>query len=142
MNSFAVVVAASIALATVLCPAPAAALQDETLEFEGRWKVVIQPATGPARHSLLSLVNYGGRWSETAGAGARAASCRPSKPYPVTVQKSVSTELEFSVWSAEVSPGCANLSITVSPTGPAEKNGFKVLQGTTSDGRAVTMTRR
>ncbi len=131
------VTAAALALgAYALCTHTASALQEETLEFEGQWKVQIQPATGKNRQAALKLSHYGGRWNETATAGARQGLCSSAKPYPITVQKSVTTELEFTVWSAAVSPGCANLSITVAPQGP------KKLVGVSSDGRTITMTRQ
>jgi hypothetical protein len=130
--------AAFVAWATTLAlMTPCAhAVGDETLEFEGRWTVTLQPPTGPGRQAELVLANYGGQWKERATKAGRLAACKPGKPFPVTVQKSVSTELEFSVWSAAVSPGCSNLSITVAPKGP------KTLQGTGPDGTTVTMTRR
>ena len=114
----------------------AVALDEDTLEFEGRWKLVLRPASGPERQALLVLSNYGGQWKETPMAANRRAPCTANKFFPVTVQKSVKTELEFSVWSAAVQPACSNLSITVAPTG-AHK-----MVGSTPDGHTVTMTRR
>ena len=74
----------------------------------------------------------------TVALAAAAARARAGLPNPAfsTVHKSVTPELEFTVWSAAVSPGCGDLAIPVAPQGP------KKLIGVCADGHMVTMTRR
>ena len=106
---------------------------DDSNVNDGKWNVRIEGDAKNARQARVLIDNFGGEWREI---GPRRAGdpCRGTKPFPITVQRSNTKEVEFSVWSEQVSK-CPDFALT-----------FKVVDertfvGTTSDGREVRLTR-
>ena len=107
----------------------------DTYEFDGKWNVSIQPASGRLHAAKLTLGNFAGNWYEaTSSKRIKAKGCS-GKNYPVTVQTSQPAELEFIAWGSSISPACPDIGVKVRPVGP------KVLEGTLASGEPIRMTR-
>jgi len=66
----------------------------------------------------------------------RANKACSGKTFPITVQRSVSKELQFMVWGSSVADACPDLPLDLKPTDA------KTLEGTIGDGMKIKMTRR
>ena len=107
----------------------------DTYEFDGKWNVSIQPASGRPHAAKLTLGNFAGSWYEATSSNRIKAKGCSGKNYPVTVQTSQSAELEFIAWGSSISPACPDIGVKVRPVGP------KVLEGTLASGEPIRMTR-
>ena len=127
---------------SVLCGAVSAALTaavlaanylDDSNVNDGKWSARIDGDTKTARQGRLVISDFAGEWREI---GPRRAGdlCRGTKPFPITVQRSNDKEVEFSVWAEQVSK-CPDFALTLKVVDE------RTLEGTTSDGRAVRLTR-
>lgn len=121
----------------VLCAGSAWAQQDpDTDAYDGRWNVSMQPGGGRPFVATLTLANFGGTWQDGGTGGVAKDKACKGKKFPITVQASVSTRLEFTVWGTAVSPGCPNVGMTLKPVDA------KTLEGSTASGEPVRLTRR
>ena len=119
----------------MFCAALAAAAPlDDTLENDGTWRARIDGDARTARQGRVVISDFRGHWQEV---GPRRAGdhCRGAKPFPLTVQKSTSREVEFSVWAAMVNARCPDFALTLRVVDE------RTLAGTTADGREVRLTR-
>jgi hypothetical protein len=109
--------------------------EPDAKEFDGKWNVSIQAASGRPHAAKLTLENFAGTWYEAASSDRlKAKACR-GKNFPVTVQTSKAAELEFTAWGASIGPACPDISVSVRPVGP------KVLEGTLASGESIRLTR-
>jgi hypothetical protein len=107
----------------------------DTNEFDGKWNVSIQAASGRPHAAKLTLGDFAGTWYEAASSNRiNAKGCR-GKNFPVTVQTSQPTELEFIAWGTSIAPACPDIGVKVRPLSP------KVLEGTLASGELIRMTR-
>ncbi|MES2957043.1 MAG: hypothetical protein V4792_02595 [Pseudomonadota bacterium] len=126
----------ALSLGALFGPPVSAQSFADTNEFNGRWNVSIQSGTSRPHAAKLVLTDFDGTWQDLgARAAARAKVCR-GKKFPVTVQVSQATQLEFMAWGSSVSPACPDISLTVRPVSP------KVLEGRTATGEPVRLTRQ
>ena len=127
---------------SLLCGAVGAALSAAVLAanyFEdsnvndGKWNARIDGDAKTARQGRVVIDNFAGEWREI---GPRRAGdpCRGTKPFPITVQRSNDNQVEFTAWAEEVSK-CPDFALTLKVVDE------RTLEGTTSDGREVRLTR-
>nr|WP_316644028.1 hypothetical protein [uncultured Roseateles sp.] len=126
-------------LLSLLCglcvPAVWAQAEPDTDIFNGKWKVSVQAGSGRPSSATLLLTNFSGTWSDpAASSGTKPRACKGTK-FPVTVQNSKASELEFTAWGSAVSPACPDISVTVKPVSA------KLLEGTLATGEMVKLTR-
>jgi len=122
-------------LLCTLSASAAFAQPSETAEFDGKWNVSIQSATGRPHTAKLTLGDFAGTWLEaTSSTRLQAKACR-GKKFPVTVQTSQTTELEFMAWGSSIAPNCPEISVKVRPVSP------KVLEGKLASGESIRLTR-
>ena len=130
----------TLLLASVACTACAtvalAQQEPDTNAFDGSWSVTTQPSGGSRVDARLTLQNFAGTWQD-AGAGVlmKAKACK-GKRFPITVQASVQSGLEFTVWGSAMSPACPDIGVTVKPVSD------KMLEGMTASGETLRMSRR
>jgi hypothetical protein len=119
--------------AALTAAVPAASYMDDSEVNDGKWNARIDGDAKTARQGRVVISEFEGEWRET---GPRRAGdpCRGTKPFPITVQRSTDKEMEFTVWAAQVS-GCPDFALTLTVVDE------RTLVGTTSDGRAVRLTR-
>ena len=127
---------------SLLCGAIGAALTaavlaanylDDSNVNDGKWNARIDGDAKTARQGRVVIDNFGGEWREI---GPRRAGdpCRGTKPFAITVQRSNTKEVEFSVWAEQVSK-CPDYALTLKVVDE------RTLVGKTSDGREVSLTR-
>lgn len=117
-----------------ICCGPLAASPMDTLDNDGTWNVRFAGDARTARQARVEFHDGAGTWQDR---GPRRAgdACYSTKPLPVTVQKSNSKEVEFSVWAASVKPACPDFALELRVADE------RTLTGTTSDGHEVRLTR-
>lgn len=115
----------------------ALAQQDpDTNEFNGRWNVSVRAGGARPFAATLLLENFAGTWQDAAAGGLIHSKHCKGRKFPITVQNSVQSALEFTVWGSAVSTTCPDISVTLKPVGD------KVLEGSTGGGDAIRLTRR
>jgi hypothetical protein len=111
----------------------AASYLDDTNVNDGRWIARIDGDAKTARQARVVIENFAGEWREV-GPKRAGDPCRGTKPFPITVQRSNTKELEFTAWAEQVSK-CPDFAFTLKVVDE------RTLVGTTSDGREVRLTR-
>ena len=111
----------------------AASYLDDSNVNDGKWNARIDGDAKTARQGRVVIDNFAGEWREI---GPRRAGdpCRGTKPFPITVQRSNTKEVEFTAWAEQVSK-CPDFALTLKVVDE------RTLVGTTSDGREVRLTR-
>jgi len=66
-------------------------------QYDGKWKVIIQPSAGKPRIAKLLVTNFSGTWYTGTTTGRTEAKVCNGKEFPVTVAHNDDTELEFTV---------------------------------------------
>jgi hypothetical protein len=118
----------------------AASYRDDSLVNDGKWNARIDGDARTARQGRVEIDNFEGQWREI---GPRRAGdpCRGTKPFPITVQKSSTKEVEFTVWAAQVSK-CPDFALTLKVIDERTLTGtLKLLDDRTPDGLEVRLTR-
>jgi hypothetical protein len=115
--------------ATVL----AANYLDDSNVNDGKWGARIDGDAKTARQGRVVIDNFAGEWREI-GPRRTGDPCRGTKPFPITVQRSNTKEVEFTAWAEQVSK-CPDFALTLKVVDE------RTLVGTTSDGREVRLTR-
>ena len=118
----------------------AASYLDDSNVNDGKWNARIDGDAKTARQGRVVIDNFAGEWREI---GPRRAGdpCRGTKPFPITVQKSSTKEVEFTVWAAQVSK-CPDFALTLKVIDEGTLTGtLKLLDDRTSGGRDVRLTR-
>jgi len=126
--------------AALAAAALAASYRDDSLVNDGKWNARIDGDAKTARQGRVVIDNFGGEWREI---GPRRAgdSCRGTKPFPITVQRSNDKEVEFTAWAEQVSK-CPDFALTLKVIDESTLTGtLKLLDDRTSDGLEVRLTR-
>ncbi len=103
---------------------------DDMPIYNGTWSVQLDAQ----RSATVTLQDWDGTWKERATARSENPACR-GKSFPITIQHSTSSVLEFTAWRATVAPACPNVGLSVKPVDP------RTLEGTTDAGIKVRLTR-
>ena len=119
--------------ATLTAAVLATSYLDDSNVNDGKWSARIDGDAKTARQGNVVIDNFGGQWREI---GPRRAGdpCRGTKPFPITVQRSNTKEMEFTVWAEQVSK-CPDFALTLTVVDE------RTLVGKTEDGRDVRLTR-
>ena len=122
-----------------LCLGSEAALaqpEADTDLYDGKWVASLQTGTGNHSAARVVIANFGGTWQDLPGTNRAVNKACGGKKMPITVQRSVSTEMQFMVWGSSVAPMCPDLSVSLKPTGA------KTLEGTIGVDTKLKLTRR
>ena len=119
-----------------LCCLGALAQETDTDLYDGKWSARWQSAAGTSHSAQVVIANYGGTWQDQPAKGHAANKACSGKKFPITVQRSRSTEMQFMVWGSSVAPTCPDLALDLKPTLA------KTLEGTIGDDIKVKLTRR
>lgn len=95
----------------------AAAQAQPDIMYNGKWSATIVAEGGKRQVSQLLLSGFGGTWLGKVGAADSAKKPCTATKFPVTVQTSNDTNLDFTIWGSSVSPACKDLTIEMKPTG-------------------------
>ena len=119
--------------AALTAAVPAPSYWDDSNVNDGKWIARIDGDAKTARQGRVVISDFAGEWREM---GPRRAGdpCRGTKPFPITVQRSNDNQVEFTAWAAKVSK-CPDFALTLKVVDE------RTLEGTTSDGREVRLTR-
>ena len=102
---------AALSALRLTAAALAASYLDDSIVNDGKWNARIDGDTRTARQGRVEISEFAGQWREI---GPRRAGdpCRGTKPFPITVQKSTTKEVEFTVWAEQVSK-CPDFALTL-----------------------------
>ncbi|CAN5776469.1 hypothetical protein BH11PSE8_BH11PSE8_29110 [soil metagenome] len=116
--------------------APGALAQAQAdIAYNGKWSANIVAEGGRHQTAQLQLREFSGTWIGKVGSADKAKKpCKGTK-FPVTVQTSNDTNLDFTVWGSMVSPACKDLTIELQPTGK------DVFEGTVESLGTITLAR-
>ena len=106
---------------------------DDSNVNDGKWNARIDGDVKTARQGRVVIDNFAGEWREI-GPKRAGDPCRGTRPFPITVQRSNTKEVEFTAWAEQVSK-CPDFALVLKVVDE------RTLVGTTSDGREVRLTR-
>ena len=112
--------------------------EPDTDAFDGNWAVTMASANGSKQTAQVRIKDFAGTWrsSKTSDKTAAVDKACNGKAFPITVQVSQASTLEFTVWGSSIAPTCPDLSIALKPNGP------KVLEGKVNQQQDIRLTRR
>ena len=116
--------------------APFALRASDPDQYNGKWKIIIQPSAGKPRIAKLLLANFSGTWYHGTTTVRTEAKVCNGKEFPVTVAHNEDTELEFTAFGSSVSPKCPDITVEVRPVNS------NLLEGTLSTGESVKLLRQ
>ena len=119
-----------------LCATAAFARGSDPNQYDGEWKVIIQPSAGKPRIAKLLLTSFSGTWYNGTTTDRTEAKVCKGKEFPVTVAHNEDTELEFTAFGSSVSPKCPDITVEVRPVNS------NLLEGTLSTGESVKLLRQ
>ena len=119
-----------------LCATAAFARGSDPNQYDGKWKVIIQPSAGKPRIAKLLLTNFSGTWYNGTATDRTEANVCNGKEFPVTVAHNEDTELEFTAFGSSVSPQCPDITVEVRPVNS------NLLEGALSSGESVKLLRQ
>lgn len=126
-------------LALLLAATAAAQPESDSEINDGRWSAVVENSEAGYRSARVDITEYAGFWQDTSpAAGVKPRACA-GKRFKLTVQRTLSTDLEFMVWGSSVSRACPDLAVLLKPT--ADGKGFEGSIGEGS-GRVRLVRRR
>jgi hypothetical protein len=125
-----------IMLASTAFAHGAAAQAQADVAYDGKWSATIVTDGGPRRVSQLVIREFSGTWYGKVGTIANAKKPCSGMKFPVTVQASNDTNLDFTVWGSAVGRECRDLTIELKLTG---KNMF---EGTVEPAGTIKLVRR
>ena len=106
-------------------------------QYNGKWKVIIQPGGGKPRVTkLLLLTGFSGTWYNGTTTDRTKATVCNGKEFPVTVEDNDNAVLEFTVFGSSVSPKCPDIAVVVHPVNS------NLLEGTLATGEAIKLLRQ
>lgn len=114
----------------------ASAQAQADVTWNGKWSATIVTDGGTRRVSRLVIGEFSGTWYGKVGTTANARKPCSSTKFPITVQTSNETNLDFTVWGSAVGPGCRDLTIELTSTGK------DVFEGTVAPAGTVKLVRR
>lgn len=104
--------------------------------WNGKWSATIVTDGSTRRVSNLVIKEFSGTWYGKVGATADAGIPCHSTKFPITVQTSNDTNLDFTVWGSAVGRECRDLTIELKSTGK------DVFEGTVGPAGTVRLVRR
>lgn len=107
--------------------------EPDTDAFNGRWNVAFRDGAGRPHTAQLEIAHFAGTW--VGASQGRPGACA-RKRFPVTVQVGQASALEFTVWRAQVSPGCPDITVRVRPVSAT------LLEGTVASGEGIRLSRQ
>ena len=125
-----------VVVAGSLWGAASAQPEQDTDMYDGKWTAKVQGAEVGYQSARVTVANYAGTWQDTSPRNAAVRKECRGKTFPITVQRSVSTAFEFTVFGSAVSPACPDLSVSVKSDGP------KALVGNIDGGATVRLVKR
>ncbi len=114
----------------------ASAQAQADVTWDGKWSATVVTDGGARRVSRLVIKEFAGTWYGKVGAAANAGKPCSGTKFPVTVQTSNDTNLDFTVWGSAVGPGCRDLTIELKSTGK------DVFEGTVEPAGTIKLVRR
>lgn len=106
-----------LAAAAAAVATGAAAQAEPDVTHDGRWVASIRPADGSRQTARLVLREFGGEWTGAGGARAVTGDACAGRKLPITVQATTAGALAFTVWGAQISRRCANLTVETRAVG-------------------------
>ena len=103
---------------------------------DGNWLATIQAADGSKQSSKFVIREFAGEWIGASGRNPVTHSACAGKKLPITVQESTAEALHFTVWGAQISPKCADLTIELKAVGK------DVFEGTVRSVGTIRVTKR
>ena len=122
--------------ASVFATAAAGSRPSPTCPHDGNWAATIQTADGSRQSARFVIRQFSGDWIGAGGRNPVTHSACAGKKLPITVQASTAAALDFTVWGAQVSPKCPDLTIE------AKSVGKDVFEGTVKSVGTIRITRR
>jgi hypothetical protein len=119
-----------------LCATAVFARGSDPNQYDGKWKVIIQPSAGKPRIAKLLLANFSGTWYNGTTTDRTEPKVCSGKEFPVTVAHSEDTELEFTAFGSSASPECPDITLELRPVNS------NLLEGTMSTGESVKLLRQ
>jgi hypothetical protein len=124
-----------IALLSLACQLAMAQETDSEL-YDGKWSARWQTANGATQSARVVIADFAGTWQDVPAKGRAADKACSGKKFPITVQRSRPSEMQFMVWGSSVAATCPDLALDLKPTDA------KTLEGTIGDGMKVKLTRQ
>jgi hypothetical protein len=125
-----------LAVAASVFATAAAGQAEPDVPHDGNWLATIQTADGGRQSAKFVIRQFSGDWVGAGGRNPVTHSACAGKKLPITVQVSTAAALDFTVWGAQVSPKCADLTIE------AKSVGKDVFEGTVKSVGTIRITRR
>jgi hypothetical protein len=125
-----------LAVAAVSFATAAAGQAEPDVPHDGNWSATIQTADGGRQSAKFAIRQFSGDWIGAGGRNPVTHSACAGKKLPITVQASTDAALEFTVWAAQISPKCADLTIVLKSVGK------DVFEGTVHSVGTIRVTRR
>jgi hypothetical protein len=121
---------------TAFATAAAGQQAEPDVPHDGKWLATIQTADGSRQSARFVIAQFGGDWTGAGGRNPVTHSACAGKKLPITVQASTAAALDFTVWGAQVSAKCPDLTIE------AKVIGKDVFEGTIKSVGTIRITRR
>ena len=98
-----------------LCGASSA--QDTDGPFnDGDWSASVEGSEAGYRTARVRVADFAGTWHDTSPTRAVRERACAGKRFKITVQRSRTTDMEFTVWGSSVSPACPDLPVLLKPS--------------------------
>jgi hypothetical protein len=125
-----------LAVAASVFATAAAGQAEPDVPHDGNWLATIQTADGSRQSAKFVIREFAGDWIGAGGRNAVTHSACAGKKLPITVQASTAETLDFTVWGAQVSPKCVDLTIELKSVGK------DVFDGTVQSVGTIRVTKR
>jgi hypothetical protein len=102
---------------------------DPDVDHGGKWTAEIRGPDGVPRMSTVLIKKFAGTWRESTKSASKGDPCA-GKISEITVQHSVESKLEFTVWRSMKTKLCEDLTVELKSAGDGEFEGIVVGQGT------------
>lgn len=100
--------------------------------YQGKWNV--RAAGSKTAMARVSITGYAGTW-QALGKNSETNPCG-GKKFPITVQQSTASALQFTAWGSSLKPACPDLTVDVKSVDASN------LEGTIAPDKAVRFSRK
>lgn len=108
--------AATLVLAGLALGGPLSAQDTDGPFNDGRWAATVEGGEAGYRTARVQIADFSGTWHDTSPARAVRERACAGKRFKITVQRSRTTDMEFTVWGSSVSPACPDLPVLLKPS--------------------------
>jgi hypothetical protein len=115
----------------------AAALAQETSNYDGKWRGMFNSRNGKSRQAELVVTGQGGSWTYARENGKWDDACMGPQ-FPVSVVSRSATELKLRIDGEKVLKGCGERGVTLKPS----SDGASIAGTFDDNGHEVKFTRR